>query len=148
MRSRRVPEARVAREETFAPVLPILRVPDLDAAVALANDSHLGLSGNVWSRDPERALAVARRIQTGSLCINDVLLNYFLVNAPLGAAGRGGLGFRHGAEALRQFCYPQTIIEDRMLLGPLSAWIRRQLGFPYRRGVLKTLRWLMRTIYR
>jgi acyl-CoA reductase-like NAD-dependent aldehyde dehydrogenase len=142
------PEAAVAREETFGPVLPIVRVRDVDEAVRLTNDSRLGLSGAVWSRDPARARAIARRLETGSVCINDVLVNYFCVGAPLGAAKQGGLGFRHGPEALRQFCFPQTIVEDRPLLAPLAGWIRNQLGFPYRKRVLDVLRWFLKAIYR
>jgi acyl-CoA reductase-like NAD-dependent aldehyde dehydrogenase len=142
------PESAVAREETFGPLLPILRVADADESVRLANDSCLGLSGSVWSTDRKRALAVARRLQTGSICINDVLVNYFFVSAPLGGTKQSGLGFRHGAEALRQFCTPQTIVEDRPLLLPVANWLRRQLGFPYRKRVLQTLRFLVKAIYR
>lgn len=142
------PDATVAREETFGPVLPILRVADAEEAIRLANDSALGLSGSVWSRDRGRALALARRLETGSLCINDVLVNYFFVGAPLGGAKQSGLGFRHGPEALRQFCYPQTIIEDRPWLGPIADWMRRQLGFPYRKRMLEILRWLLKVTYR
>jgi succinate-semialdehyde dehydrogenase/glutarate-semialdehyde dehydrogenase len=142
------PEAAVAREETFGPILPILRVDGPDEAVQLTNASNLGLSGSVWSRDQGAAHAVARRLVTGSVCINDVLVNYFFVAAPLGAAKAAGLGFRHGPEALRQFCYPQTIVADRPGLGWLATWVRRQLGFPYRRRVLDVLRWLVKAIYR
>jgi acyl-CoA reductase-like NAD-dependent aldehyde dehydrogenase len=142
------PEASVARDETFGPVLPIIRVADAEKAVELANASHLGLSGSVWSRDRARALAVARRMQTGSVCIDDVLVNYFFVGAPLGGAKQSGLGFRHGPEALRQFCYTHTIVEDRPWLRPIARWVRRQLGFPYRKRVLDVMRWLLKAIYR
>jgi acyl-CoA reductase-like NAD-dependent aldehyde dehydrogenase len=141
-------QAAMAREEIFGPVLPIVRVPDVDTAVRLANDSHLGLSGSVWSGDRRRAREIARRVQTGTLCVNDVLVNYFVVGAPLGGTKQSGLGFRHGVETLRQFCTPHTIVEDRALLEPIAQWLRRQLGFPYRDGVLRALRWLARAIYR
>jgi succinate-semialdehyde dehydrogenase / glutarate-semialdehyde dehydrogenase len=141
-------DAVVAMEETFGPVLPIVRVSCPEEAVRLTNDSQLGLSGSIWSRDEVRARDIARQIRAGSLCINDELVNYFHVSAPLGAAGRGGLGFRHGPEALRQFCYPQTIIENRLFLRPLASWVRGQLGFPYRKRVLSVLRWLLKMFYR
>lgn len=142
------PDAAVAREETFGPVLPILRVSSAEEAIRLTNDSPLGLSGSVWSRDEVRARDIARRLHAGSLCTNDVLVNYFFVSAPLGGTKASGLGFRHGPEALRQFCYPQTIVEDRPFAGPLANWLRGQLGFPYRERVLKVLRWLLEAIYR
>ena len=142
------PEAAIAQEETFGPILPILRVVDAEQAVSLCNASGLGLSGSIWSRDLGAAQALAGRLVTGSVCINDVLINYFFVAAPLGAAKAAGLGFRHGPEALRQFCYPQTVVVDRPGLGWFAAWVRRQLGFPYRRRVLDVLRWLVKAIYR
>jgi acyl-CoA reductase-like NAD-dependent aldehyde dehydrogenase len=142
------PEAAVACEETFGPILPIVRVADAEQAIRLTNASHLGLSGSVWSRDRARALAVARRLETGSVCVNDVLVNYFFVSAPLGGVKSSGLGFRHGAEALRQFCTPRTIVEDRPMFGPVANWLRGQLGFPYRPCVLRILRWLLGAVYR
>jgi acyl-CoA reductase-like NAD-dependent aldehyde dehydrogenase len=142
------PQAAVVCQETFGPLLPIVRVRDGDEAVALTNGSELGLSGAVWSGNPVRARNLARNLQTGSVCINDILVNYFCVSGPLGAARRAGLGFRHGPEALHQFCYPQTVVEDRPILRPLAVWLRRQLGFPYRGRVLGVLRWLLKAIYR
>lgn len=141
-------DAAVACEETFGPLLPIVRVADAEEALRLSNDSSLGLSGSIWSRDEVRAMALARRLAAGSVCINDVLVNYFVVAAPFGAARGGGLGFRHGPEALRQFCHPQTVVHDRPVLRPLARWVRKQLGFPYRQRVLDVLRWLTRAIYR
>jgi len=142
------PDAAVAVEETFGPILPIVRVANADEAVRLANESHLGLSGSVWSRDRSRGRAIARQVQCGSLCVNDVLVNYFFVSAPLGGIKASGVGFRHGAESLRQFCYPHTIVEERASAGPLATWVRRQLGFPYRKGVLEAMRRLVGVIHR
>jgi acyl-CoA reductase-like NAD-dependent aldehyde dehydrogenase len=142
------PESAVAREETFGPILPVIRVTDAEEAVRLTNASGLGLSGAVWSRDTRAAVALAKRLATGSVCINDVLINYFFVASPLGAARAAGLGFRHGREALQQFCYPQTIVEDRPGLVFLARWIRKRLGFPYSRRVRAVLAGLMKIIYR
>lgn len=141
-------DAAVACEETFGPILPIVIVDDADHALRLANASHLGLSGSVWSGDRARALAVARRLETGSVCVNDVLVNYFFVAAPLGGIKSSGLGFRHGAESLRQFCTPRTIVEDRPGFGLMATWVRRQLGFPYRKRVFAVVRWLLKAMYR
>jgi acyl-CoA reductase-like NAD-dependent aldehyde dehydrogenase len=141
-------DAAVVCEETFGPILPITRASDAEHAIRMANASHLGLSGSVWSRDHAHALAVARRMETGSVCVNDVLVNYFFVGAPLGGIKNSGLGFRHGAEALRQFCTPRTIVEDRPGFGPVANWLRRQLGFPYRKRVFDVLRWLLKVMYR
>ena len=141
------PEMAVMREETFGPVLPVMRVPDAETALRVANDSPLGLSGSVWSRDEARARALARRLESGSVCVNDVLVNYFCVEAPLGGVKASGLGVRHGPEGLRQFCRIETVVEDAPLLGVLSPLVARQLTFPYRSRVLRALRWFMRKIY-
>jgi acyl-CoA reductase-like NAD-dependent aldehyde dehydrogenase len=140
-------DARVAVEETFAPVLPIVRVRDAEEALRIANASPLGLSGSVWTRDRARGRALARRLQAGSVCVNDVLTNYFIVEAPLGGTKGSGLGVRHGPEGLLQFCRLETIVEDRRGLGWLAALVSGQLMFPYRRRTLRLLRWLMRRVY-
>jgi acyl-CoA reductase-like NAD-dependent aldehyde dehydrogenase len=141
------PDMAAAREETFGPVLPIISVRDEEEAVRVANQTGSGLSGCVWSRDASRAGAVARRLDSGSVCVNDALVNYFVVEAPLGGVKGSGLGVRHGTEGLRQFCWTETIVEDHPVLGVLSAWISRQLVFPYKTPVLRVLRWAMRKLY-
>jgi acyl-CoA reductase-like NAD-dependent aldehyde dehydrogenase len=141
------PEMAVMRDETFGPVLPVMRVPDADAALRAANDTPMGLSGSIWSGDAERAAALARRMQAGSVCVNDALVNYFCVEAPLGGVKASGTGFRHGPEGLRQFCRVETIVEDHPLLGWLSPLVGRQLTFPYRSRTQRVLRWFMRLFY-
>ena len=140
-------EMKVMREETFGPVLPVMRVADAAEAIRVANDSTLGLSGSVWSSDARRGRDIARQLQAGSVCVNDALVNYFCIEAPLGGVKQSGLGFRHGPEGLRQFCRIETIVEDHPLLGWLSPFVARQLTFPYRTRTLRLVRWLMRRIY-
>ena len=137
----------VMNEETFGPLLPIMAVRDADEALALTNASPLGLSGSVWSGDVRRARAIARRIESGSVCVNDVLVNYFGVQAPLGGIKASGLGFRHGAEGLQQFCRIETIVDDQPILGVLSEYIGNRLQFPYEPRTHRLLRWLMRKLY-
>jgi acyl-CoA reductase-like NAD-dependent aldehyde dehydrogenase len=132
------PAMAVMREETFGPLLPVMRVADAEEALRIANDSPLGLSGSVWSADVGKARALARRVETGSLCVNDALFNYFCVESPLGGIKASGAGFRHGTEALRQFCRLETIVEDHPLLGWLSPFLARQLAFPYRARTMRT----------
>jgi acyl-CoA reductase-like NAD-dependent aldehyde dehydrogenase len=141
------PEMAVMREETFGPVLPVMRVRDAEEALRIANDSPLGLSGSVWSGDAGRAVALARRLETGSVAINDVLVNYFCVEAPLGGVKGSGIGLRHGPEGLRQFCRIETIVEDHPLLGWLSPFVGRELTFPYKSRTQRLLRRFMRWFY-
>jgi acyl-CoA reductase-like NAD-dependent aldehyde dehydrogenase len=140
-------QMKVMTEETFGPVLPMMRVRDAEEALRLTNDSPLGLSGSVWSQDTARAQSIARRIESGSVCVNDVLFNYLCVDAPLGGVKQSGLGLRHGTESLRQFCRSQTVLEDTALFGMSSGLVARLLGFPYQRRLLTLVRLLMKYRY-
>ncbi len=142
------PGMEVARDETFGPVLPVLRAADAEEAIRLANDTPYGLSASIWSGDPARAAALARRLEAGTVCVNDVLVNYFCVEAPLGGIKASGLGIRHGVEGLRQFCRIESIVEDLPVARGVSRWIGSQLQFPYRRRVLRAVEWALRGIYR
>lgn len=141
------PDMRVMHEETFGPLLPVMRVANGEEALQLTNASRFGLAGSIWSRDQRRAQELARRIESGSVCVNDVLFHYLCVQAPLGGVKQSGLGLRHGPEALRQFCRVETIMVDAPLLGWLSRLLSRWIGFPYRRRVLRIARWAMRWLY-
>src|SRR4029079_9167239 len=59
-------EMAIMREETFGPILPIARVRDEEEALRLANDSTYGLAANAWTRDPDRAIQLAKRLEVGS----------------------------------------------------------------------------------
>jgi len=91
------PDALVAQDEIFGPVIVVLRYDDIGEAVAIANNSQYGLSGSVWTKDPDEGLAIARRIKTGA-----VNVNYFSieVGAPFGGSKSSGLGREGGPEAL------------------------------------------------
>jgi acyl-CoA reductase-like NAD-dependent aldehyde dehydrogenase len=141
------PDMAVMREETFGPVMPVMRVANAEEGLRIANDTPLGLSGSVWSRDEARARALARRLEAGSVCVNDVLLNYFIVEAPLGGVKASGLGFRHGPEGLRQFCRLETVVEDHPLFKWISPLVSREISFPYTGRTHRLLRWVMKRFY-
>ena len=137
----------VMREETFGPLLPVMRVASAEDALRIANDSTLGLMGSVWSRDEARARALARRVEAGSVLVNDVLVSYFCVEAPLGGIKASGLGVRHGPEGLRQFCRIETVVENHPLLGWLTPLLQRELTFPYKARTQRLLRRFMKLFY-
>jgi len=86
---------RIMREETFGPVLPIMVVRDEQEAVALANDSELGLSASVWTRDLGRGERLARQLQAGSVMVNDCVSYFGICEAPHGGVKLSGLGRTH-----------------------------------------------------
>jgi len=145
--TRATPDMEVAREETFGPLVPILRVRDAEEALLLANDSHLGLNATVWGEEA-KARAVARRIESGNVIVNGALLNYTLVSAPLGGVKASGVGVRHGVEGIRQWTRPRAVNARRALLGPVDRLVQAKFGFPYDRRVLGLLRRALRLLYR
>ncbi|MDI3313808.1 MAG: aldehyde dehydrogenase [Mycobacterium sp.] len=90
----------VAREEIFGPVLSVIAYSDVDEAVRIANDSDYGLGGTIWTSDPERAVEVARRVQTGTIGINSYLPD---PTAPFGGVKASGLGRELGPEGLAAY---------------------------------------------
>jgi acyl-CoA reductase-like NAD-dependent aldehyde dehydrogenase len=112
----------VMSEETFGPILPIVKVDNAEEALRLANDSRYGLSASIFSRDNAAAQQMAERMQSGSVCINDSLVNYIIPDAPMGGSKESGFGYRHGAEGIRKFCQQKTIVVDRFGLKEEFPW--------------------------
>ena len=99
------PDAEIAQEEVFGPVLVVIAYDDDDDAVRIANDSIYGLSGAVFGGE-ERAIAMARRIRTGTFSINGG--NYFSPDTPFGGFKQSGIGREMGAAGLEEFLERKT----------------------------------------
>jgi len=131
------------RDENFGPVLPIVRVRDLDEAIARANETRYGLGANVWTRDAKLAGEIARRIDSGSVCINDLTMTYGVTEAPFGGRKESGVGHVHGRDGIRGYSQALPIIRDR--------WGGRQAAthYPYSeakdQGMKKLIRFLFGT---
>ncbi|MBO0852285.1 MAG: aldehyde dehydrogenase family protein [Nocardia sp.] len=95
------PDSEIAQEEVFGPVLAMIPFDDDDHAVAIANNSIYGLSGGVFSADEDRAVAVARRIRTGTMSINGG--NYFHPDVPFGGYKQSGIGREMGTAGIEEF---------------------------------------------
>jgi acyl-CoA reductase-like NAD-dependent aldehyde dehydrogenase len=123
-------DMEVMREETFGPLVPVMRVKDAEEALRLANDTHLGLNATVFG-PRKKAAAFARRLESGQAIVNDALVNYFVVESPLGGWKSSGLGVRHGVESLRQWTRTEAITVGRPLLAPVERYLAKKLAFPY-----------------
>lgn len=100
-------DSRVVVEEAFGPVLPLLKFTDIDDVVARANDSDYGLAGAVWSADVEAATAIAHRLDTGTVWINQNLQSTPFT--PLAGAKQSGFGQENGVPGLLEFTRPKAI---------------------------------------
>ena len=96
---------KVMRDETFGPVVGVMKVRDSEEALRLANDSRYGLSGSVFG-EKERAERVARRVECGAVNVNDVLINYLATDVPMGGWKQSGIGYRHGEPGSRSTAAP------------------------------------------
>ncbi len=98
---------RLVDEEQFGPVLPIVRYRDVEDAVARANRGSLGLGGSVWSSDPEKARAVAGRMECGSVWINQH--GAIRPDVPFGGIRQSGFGVQFGLDGLKELTSIQAV---------------------------------------
>jgi acyl-CoA reductase-like NAD-dependent aldehyde dehydrogenase len=129
-------------EETFGPTLPIMKVRDEDEAVRLANDSPYGLGASVFSRDTARGEAIARRVETGAANVNDAMINYTVLELPMGGAKASGLGSRHGAGGIRKYTSQQAIV-----VTPKLAMKKELFMYPYKSRTSKLLAGVFKFMY-
>ena len=102
-------DAPVLIEETFGPVLPIVPVADADEAVERANDTRYGLTGSVWTRDTDRGERLARRIEAGTVTVNEHLYTFGLHATPWGGYKDSGGDLSHGRWILEDVTRPKHV---------------------------------------
>jgi succinate-semialdehyde dehydrogenase/glutarate-semialdehyde dehydrogenase len=149
-------EMLIMREETFGPVLPVMAFDSDDEAVRLANDSEFGLAASVWTRDSERGERLARRIQAGTVMVNDVVSCFGISEAPHGGVKSSGVGRAHGRFGLEEMVRLKYVDVDRMP-GMKKVWwygygmtFARQMegfiDFQFARGLAERLRGALRAV--
>ncbi len=123
---------KVMRDETFGPVVGVMKVRDAEEALRHANDTRYGLAASVFG-EKRRAERLGRRIECGAVNINDVIVNYVLMDVPMGGWKESGVGFRHGEYGIKKYCRPESVIVHRM------GGKREPVWYPYtktRRGLV------------
>jgi len=103
-------DMRIAQEEIFGPVLSVLKFDRVDDAVAMANDTIFGLSAGVWSEDIDKATAVASRLRSGTIWINE--WHMLSERAPFGGYKQSGVGREFGDEGLNEYTELKTLYVD------------------------------------
>ena len=104
-------QSKVVQEEVFGPALPIMRVKDLEEAIAKANSSIYGLGSSVWTRDLDKATAAAERLEAGYTWINSPQIIFD--ELPFGGVKQSGLGKEHGEEALDYYMETKSVVVAR-----------------------------------
>jgi acyl-CoA reductase-like NAD-dependent aldehyde dehydrogenase len=146
------PDARIWREEIFGPVITLGTFRGEDEAVALANDSEYGLTASVWSRDVSRAIALAERLDAGSVTVNDHLATAGASQLAWGGRKRSGFGTTRSRFGLWECVRVKSLgIDpgwyDPPWWHPYDASLRKGflagLGFLYADGIGTRLRWLV-----
>jgi acyl-CoA reductase-like NAD-dependent aldehyde dehydrogenase len=144
----------IMREETFGPVLPVMAFDSDEAAVKLANDSEYGLAASVWTRDRARGERLARRIQAGTVMVNDVVSYFGISEAPHGGVKSSGIGRAHGRFGLEEMTRLKYVDSD-LMPGMKKVWwygygasFARQMegfiDFQFARGLGERLRGALR----
>jgi succinate-semialdehyde dehydrogenase/glutarate-semialdehyde dehydrogenase len=104
----------IMREETFGPVLPLVPFDSEEEAVGMANDSEFGLGASVWTRDRARGEALARRINAGTVLVNDVVCGFGISEAPHGGVKQSGIGSTHGRFGLEEMVRIKYVSSERL----------------------------------
>ncbi len=107
------PSMAVWQDETFGPLLPVIRVRDVGEAVALANQNRYGLTNSLWTSDYTRARYLALTLKSGVVTVNNHAFSAAIPSLPWGGIGWTGTGSTNGPHGFREFVRPQLVLTDR-----------------------------------
>ncbi|MBP6379747.1 MAG: aldehyde dehydrogenase family protein [Sphingorhabdus sp.] len=108
--------SRIVQEEQFGPVLPLLKFDNYDDVVARANATEYGLGGSIWGNDEDKAFEIAKRIQSGTVWVNEV--QHLSPTAAFGGVKQSGLGVEGGEEGLLEYTNAQTLVRKKRAPAP------------------------------
>lgn len=104
---------KVMVDETFGPVVAIVRVKDAEEAVRMANDSPFGLNASIWSEDRDAAVELGRRLDVGTVFVNNHAITGAMAFAPWTGTKESGYGIATGTHSLLYFTRPKTTVVDK-----------------------------------
>jgi acyl-CoA reductase-like NAD-dependent aldehyde dehydrogenase len=143
-------DAPLWREEVFGPILPVVAADDLEQALRIANDSSFGLAASVWTRNRRKGEALAHRIESGAVLVNDATYYVGAAEVPHGGEKESGLGRSHGEFGMLETCRPLFVGSDRLDWIPKPWWFGYHaesmpardafLRFAFAPGLLERLR--------
>jgi succinate-semialdehyde dehydrogenase/glutarate-semialdehyde dehydrogenase len=138
------------KDETFGPVVGVMKFSSYEEAIRLANDSYLGLSASVWSKSNKRAEKIAKQIKAGAVTINDHLMSHGLAETPWGGFKQSGIGRTHGRLGFDEMTQPMVIVKDILPFVKKNLWwhpfskklfdaLKGLLDFLYNKNLIKKL---------
>ncbi|HEX5655937.1 MAG TPA: aldehyde dehydrogenase family protein [Polyangiales bacterium] len=134
------PEMRIASEETFGPVMLLMRVRDEAHALEVANGTPYGLGATVVTKDPQRARRMSEQLDVGQVSINDFGLTYMASELPFGGVRGSGFGRLNGREGLRGCTNPKAVLDDALPLHlPAKVFPIGENGVAVAREVIRVL---------
>ena len=113
---------KIMKEETFGPVLPVMPYRYTSEAIALANDSTLGLTASVWSRNRKKAKEIGQKIKAGVITINDHLMTHGMPETPWGGFKESGIGRTHGKIGFDEMTQVQVVVDDLLSSTKKGLW--------------------------
>ena len=134
-------DMRIAQEETFGPIMLLMRVRDEDDAIRVANGTAFGLGATVCTKDPARAKRLTERLVVGQVSVNDFGLTYMAMDLPFGGLRGSGFGRLNGREGLRACTNVKAVLDDRL---PLHAPAK---VFPVGDAATDVAREVLRVLY-
>jgi acyl-CoA reductase-like NAD-dependent aldehyde dehydrogenase len=132
---------KLMQDETFGPILPVMKVRDEHEALEKANDSRYGLNSSVWTKDIAKGERIASQIEAGSSCVNDAVANYAAQELPFGGVKESGIGVRHSAAGIRKYSHAHAILVTRFAMKRELYW------FPFSKRNAKLLERLLVLMY-
>jgi len=136
-------DMRIVHEEIFGPVLPFVKVKDVNEALRHANDSHLGLTAYVFTKDRSRGREIAEQIESGTVMVNDVMATYGMPETPWQGVKDSGVGFVHTDDGLRNMCQSRHVHYDRIISLKKEPW-----WYPYSESRFSMLKKFMKLLFR
>lgn len=115
----------ICRDETFGPVMPVMKFRTVEEAIERANSTDYGLTAYVFTRNVKRGRRIAERLRAGTILVNDTLITHGCPETPWGGVKNSGIGITHSAEGLRGFCEQRHVNYDLFPM-PIAPW-----KFPY-----------------
>ena len=135
-------EMEIMIDETFGPVVGVMRFSDYEEAINLANDSYLGLTGSVWTKNSKRGEELGKKIKAGVVTINDHLISHGLAETPWGGIKQSGINRTHGEIGFMEMTQPLVIVTDILPFVKKNLW-----WHPYSKKIFDGLKGVLDFLY-